>query len=168
MGGDGWEKGNRTVYLSAPAGDRYPEASWEFANGAFLVFPECSDVFGDHCDLRLLCKEEGKKKRRTIGSDRIGLDCPPEGRTFGRAARPDWSVGPNGPNFWAWAGPAKETELGRGPLTKGGRDRGTAAATASERRFSPLDAAMKAGMDAKDSSGHRQHSAVVDRDLTGG
>ncbi|PKI51011.1 hypothetical protein CRG98_028596 [Punica granatum] len=26
---------------------------------------------------------------------------------------------------------------------------------------------MKAGMDARDSSGHRRHSAVVDRDLTG-
>ncbi|PKI75964.1 hypothetical protein CRG98_003622 [Punica granatum] len=42
-----------TVYLSAPGGDRYPEASYESANGAFSVFPECSDVFGDYCDLHL-------------------------------------------------------------------------------------------------------------------
>ncbi|PKI34008.1 hypothetical protein CRG98_045626 [Punica granatum] len=50
---------------------------------------------------------------------------------------------------------------------KGDRDRGTAAVTAFGRRFSPLDAAMKVRMDAGDSSGHRRHSAVVDRDLTG-
>ncbi|PKI32367.1 hypothetical protein CRG98_047242, partial [Punica granatum] len=59
------------------------------------------------------------------------------------------------------------TELGQGPLTKSGRDRGAAAATASGRQFSPLAATMKAGMDAGDSSRHRRPSAVVDRDLTG-
>ncbi|PKI36036.1 hypothetical protein CRG98_043611, partial [Punica granatum] len=102
-------------------------------------------------------------------SGRIGSvwTARPKEEPPGRAVGSDRSVGPNGPNFWAWAGPAKETELGRGPLTKGCRDRGAAAATASGRRFSPLDAAMKAGMDAGDSSGHPRHSAVVDRDLTG-
>ncbi|OWM63384.1 hypothetical protein CDL15_Pgr022129 [Punica granatum] len=62
----------------------------------------------------------------------------------------------------------KKPNWAEAPLTKGGRDQGTAAATASGWRFSPLDAAMKARMDAGDSSGHRRHSAVVDRDLTGG
>ncbi|PKI54800.1 hypothetical protein CRG98_024814 [Punica granatum] len=35
------------------------------------------------------------------------------------------------------------------------------------RRFSPLDAAMRAGMDAGDGFGHRSGIAVVDRGLTG-
>ncbi|PKI68494.1 hypothetical protein CRG98_011132 [Punica granatum] len=114
----------------------------------------------------LLCKN---KKKFAEQSGRIGSvrTARPKEEPPGRAAGPDQSVGPNRPNFWAWAGPAKKTELGRGPLTKGGRDRGAAVATASGRRFSPLDAAMKAEMDAGDSSGHRRHYAVIDRDLTG-
>ncbi|PKI47573.1 hypothetical protein CRG98_032038 [Punica granatum] len=65
-------------------------------------------------------------------------------------------VGPG----WAWVGHAKKKELGRGPLTGGGRDRGAAAAT-------PLDAAVRAGMDAGDGSGHRRRFAEVDMGLTG-
>ncbi|PKI69113.1 hypothetical protein CRG98_010468 [Punica granatum] len=37
-------------------------------------------------------------------------------------------LGRNGPNVWV--GPAKKKELSRGPLAKGGRDRGAAAAMA--------------------------------------
>ncbi|PKI75077.1 hypothetical protein CRG98_004551 [Punica granatum] len=44
----------------------------------------------------------------------IGLARPKE-KPPGRDAGPNWSVGPNGPSFWA--GPAKQ-ELGRGPLTE--------------------------------------------------
>ncbi|PKI73583.1 hypothetical protein CRG98_006031 [Punica granatum] len=35
------------------------------------------------------------------------------------------------------------------------------------RRFSPLDATMRAGMDAGDGSGHRRHFVVVDLGFTG-
>ncbi|PKI65443.1 hypothetical protein CRG98_014182 [Punica granatum] len=98
---------------------------------------------------------------RRVGSDRIAR---PKEKPPGRAAGPDWSVGPN---FWAWVVPAKEIELGRGPLTKGGQDRGAAAATASGRRFSPLDAATTAREGSGDGFGRPRCFAVVDRDLTG-
>ncbi|OWM64219.1 hypothetical protein CDL15_Pgr018790 [Punica granatum] len=92
------------------------------------------------------------------GSDRIGPDRSkekPPGRALGRTGE----VG----HGWAWVGPAKK-RTGPRPVSRravgiGGQRR--------RRRFSPLDAAMKAGVGSGDSSGHRRHSVVVDLDLTG-
>ncbi|PKI49185.1 hypothetical protein CRG98_030421 [Punica granatum] len=62
---------------------------------------------------------------------------------------------------------ACEKRTGPRPVSQGRPGSGGAAATASGRRFSPLDAATTAGMGAGDSSGRRRCFAVVDRDLTG-
>ncbi|PKI61193.1 hypothetical protein CRG98_018424 [Punica granatum] len=61
----------------------------------------------------------------------------------------------------------RRNELGRGPLAKGGRNRGAVAARGWGRRFSPLDAATTAREGSGDGFGHRRCFAVVDRDLTG-
>ncbi|OWM68043.1 hypothetical protein CDL15_Pgr017611 [Punica granatum] len=98
---------------------------------------------------------------------------PPEGKppgsALGRTARknagPDWGS-------WAWLGLdracEKKKKTGPWPVSRraagiGGQRR----RRAWGRRFSPLDAATTAGMDAGDSSGRCRCFAVVDRDLTG-
>ncbi|PKI74799.1 hypothetical protein CRG98_004817 [Punica granatum] len=52
--------------------------------------------------------------------------------------------------------------MGRGPLAGGQSGR-----RKRRRRFSPLDAAVRAGMDAGDGSGHRQRLAVISADFGG-
>ncbi|OWM82118.1 hypothetical protein CDL15_Pgr001692 [Punica granatum] len=95
------------------------------------------------------------------GSDRTG---PPEGETARKSAGPDWGS-------WAWLGLGWACEKKRiGPRPVSQRAAGIGGQRRRRRcgwRFSPLDAAMKAGMGAGDGSGHRQHSAVVDLGLTG-
>ncbi|OWM67657.1 hypothetical protein CDL15_Pgr024742 [Punica granatum] len=97
----------------------------------------------------------------------MGLDwiARPKEQPPGREAGPDWALGLNGPSFRA--GPAKE-RTGPRPVSQGRSGSGGQRRPRScGRRFSPLDAAMRAGMDAGDGSGHRLGFAVVDRGLTG-
>ncbi|PKI41270.1 hypothetical protein CRG98_038332 [Punica granatum] len=99
----------------------------------------------------------------SLRSDRTGPD-----RTARRRKPPEKALGRTGEVGlgWAWAGPAKK-RTGSRPVSQGRPGSGGAVATASGRRFSPLDAATMAGMGAGDSSGRRRCFAVVDRDLTG-
>ncbi|PKI34859.1 hypothetical protein CRG98_044705 [Punica granatum] len=74
-------------------------------------------------------------------------------------------VGPEWAKLPGWA--CKE-RIGPKPVSQGQSGSGGQRWPRScGRRFSPLDAAMRAGMDAGDGSGHRLGFAVVDRGLTG-
>ncbi|OWM88853.1 hypothetical protein CDL15_Pgr020807 [Punica granatum] len=62
----------------------------------------------------------------------------------------------------------QKNELGRGPVSQGRSGSGGRRRPGScGGQFSPLDAAMSAGIDAGYGSGHRSGIAVVDRGLTG-
>ncbi|PKI76882.1 hypothetical protein CRG98_002669 [Punica granatum] len=93
--------------------------------------------------------------------NRVGSD-PPEGET---AQERSWAgLGVLGLMDLGWACEAKE--MGRGPLADGRSGSPRTVATTLRAAVSPLDAAVGAGMDADDGSGHRRRFAVVDLGLT--